>query len=104
MFRRGQIYYLVSFDVFLWEPAKKMANNGAGGVGGVGGARVRSLIEKATNSTVGEVDPRLLKAIKSVVRYTDSEVPLVVETLMDNMKKPHSQVRTFYSRFNLIVC
>lgn len=98
MFRQGQIYYLVSFDVFLWEPAKKMANNGAGG------ARVRSLIEKATNSTVGEVDPRLLKAIKSVVRYTDSEVPLVVETLMDNMKKPHSQVRTFSSRFNLIVC
>uniref|UniRef100_A0A2P2NFK4 UV-stimulated scaffold protein A C-terminal domain-containing protein n=1 Tax=Rhizophora mucronata TaxID=61149 RepID=A0A2P2NFK4_RHIMU len=55
--------------------------------------KVRALIEKATNSTAGQVEPRLLKAIKSVVRYSDSELRLAVHTLMDLMKRDHSQVR-----------
>jgi hypothetical protein len=38
------------------------------------GGKVRTLIEKATNSTAPEVDPRLLKAIKSVVRDSDPEL------------------------------
>lgn len=50
------------------------------------------LIEKATNSTAAEVDPRLLKAIKVVVRYSDSELRLAAQTLMDLMKRDHSQV------------
>ncbi|KAG5044491.1 hypothetical protein AAZX31_03G236500 [Glycine max] len=55
--------------------------------------KVVSLIEKATNSTAPEVDPRLLKAIKTVVRYSDSELRLATQTLMDLMKRDHSQVR-----------
>ncbi|KAF5451752.1 hypothetical protein F2P56_026829 [Juglans regia] len=55
--------------------------------------RVRVLIEKATNSTAPEVDPRLLKAIKLVVRYSDSELRLAARTLMALMKRDHSQVR-----------
>ncbi|KAK5812470.1 Uncharacterized protein F383_21687 [Gossypium arboreum] len=55
--------------------------------------KVWALIEKATNSTASEVDPRLLKAIKSVVRFSDSELRLAAHTLMDLMKRDHSQVR-----------
>ncbi|XP_065860195.1 UV-stimulated scaffold protein A homolog [Euphorbia lathyris] len=55
--------------------------------------KVRALIEKATDSTAPEVDPRLLKAIKSVVRNSDSELRLAAQTLMDLMKRDHSQVR-----------
>ncbi|KAL2536332.1 UV-stimulated scaffold protein A-like protein [Forsythia ovata] len=54
---------------------------------------VAGLIENATNSTAAEVDPRLLKAIKSVVRYSDSELQLAAQTLMSLMKRDHSQVR-----------
>ncbi|GFY92370.1 hypothetical protein Acr_08g0007660 [Actinidia rufa] len=54
---------------------------------------VVGLIEKATNSTAAEVDPRLLKAIKSVVRHSDSELRLAAQTLMNLMKRDHSQVR-----------
>ncbi|CAJ1961312.1 unnamed protein product [Sphenostylis stenocarpa] len=57
------------------------------------GTKVVSLIEKATNSTAPEVDPRLLKAIKTVVRYSDSELRVATLTLMDLMKRDHSQVR-----------
>ncbi|KAF7826188.1 UV-stimulated scaffold protein A-like protein [Senna tora] len=57
------------------------------------GTKVRSLIEKATTSTALEVDPRLLQAIKSVVRYSDSELRIAAVTLMDLMKQDHSQVR-----------
>lgn len=57
------------------------------------GGKVRALIEKATNSTAPEVDPRLIKAIKSVVRYSDPELRLAAQTLMDLMKRDHSQVR-----------
>ncbi|KAL2349443.1 hypothetical protein Fmac_003443 [Flemingia macrophylla] len=57
------------------------------------GTKVVSLIEKATNTTAPEVDPRLLKAIKSVVRYSDSELCFANQTLMDLMKRDHSQVR-----------
>lgn len=56
-------------------------------------AKATALIEKATNSTARELDPRLLKAIKSVVRYSDSELRLATQTLMDLMKRDHSQVR-----------
>ncbi|KAI4355243.1 hypothetical protein L6164_004036 [Bauhinia variegata] len=59
----------------------------------VQGNKARALIEKATNSTAPEVDPRLLKAIKSVVRYSDSELRVAAQTLMDFMKRDHSQVR-----------
>ncbi|KAL0910352.1 hypothetical protein M5K25_021326 [Dendrobium thyrsiflorum] len=51
------------------------------------------LIEKATNSTAQEVDPRILKAIKSATRFSDEEIRAAVDALMDQMKKPHSQVR-----------
>ncbi|GAB2291136.1 hypothetical protein Dimus_025393 [Dionaea muscipula] len=57
------------------------------------GAKVMTLIEKATNSTAPEVDPLLLRAIKMVVRSSDSELRLAAQTLMDLMKRPHSQVR-----------
>ncbi|KAL9320484.1 hypothetical protein ACSQ67_012323 [Phaseolus vulgaris] len=57
------------------------------------GTKVVSLIERATNSTAPEVDPRLLKAIKTVVRYSDSELRVATLTLMDLMKRDHSQVR-----------
>ncbi|KAJ0977341.1 hypothetical protein J5N97_012815 [Dioscorea zingiberensis] len=56
-------------------------------------AVVARLIEKATSSTDHEVDPRLLKAIKSAVRSSDDEVRDAVRALMDQMKKQHSQVR-----------
>ncbi|THU69879.1 hypothetical protein C4D60_Mb08t19080 [Musa balbisiana] len=56
-------------------------------------AMVPRLIEKATNSTAPEVNPRLLKAIKATVRYSDDEVHAAVQSLMVQMKKPHSQVR-----------
>ncbi|GAB4861585.1 hypothetical protein Ancab_036778 [Ancistrocladus abbreviatus] len=55
--------------------------------------RVISLIEKATNSTAAEVDPRLLKAIKLMVRSSDWELRFAAQTLMDLMKREHSQVR-----------
>nr|KYP71938.1 Uncharacterized protein KIAA1530 family [Cajanus cajan] len=57
------------------------------------GTKVESLIEKATNTTAPEVDPRLLKAIKAVVRYSDSELRFATQALMDLMKRDHSQVR-----------
>lgn len=53
---------------------------------------VARLIEMATDSTDQEVDPRLLKAIKSAVRSSDDEVRDAVRALMNQMKKPHSQV------------
>lgn len=56
-------------------------------------AVVAGLIEKATKSTRPEVDPRLLKAIKSVVRRSDSELRLAAQTVMSFMKRNHSQVR-----------
>lgn len=68
------------------------------------GGKVRALIEKATNSTAPEVDPRLLKAIKSVVRYSDPELRLAAQTLMDLMKRDHSQVLIFRIRFFLFNC
>ncbi|CAH2063175.1 unnamed protein product [Thlaspi arvense] len=58
-----------------------------------GGGKVMGLIEKATKSSAQEVDPRLLKAIKLTLRYSDSEVRLGAETLMELMKHHHSQVR-----------
>lgn len=58
-----------------------------------GGGKVRVLIERATNSTQPEVDPRLLKAIKSVVQYSDSELKLAAHALMEFMKRDHSQIR-----------
>ncbi|XP_059651228.1 UV-stimulated scaffold protein A homolog [Cornus florida] len=54
---------------------------------------VVGLIEKATNSTSPEVDPRLLKAIKSVVRHSDAELRVAAQTLMGFMKRDHAQVR-----------
>ncbi|CAK7348712.1 unnamed protein product [Dovyalis caffra] len=57
------------------------------------GGKVRALIDKATNSTAAHVDPRLLKAIKTAVRYSDSELRIAAQTLMDLMKRDHSQVR-----------
>nr|GME17242.1 UV-stimulated scaffold protein A homolog [Ipomoea batatas] len=54
---------------------------------------VVGLIEKATNSTTPQVDPRLLKGIKSLVRYSDSHLRLAAQTLMSLMKRDHSQVR-----------
>lgn len=60
--------------------------------GDSGEAAVPRLIERATTSTAGEVDPRLLKAIKSTVRSSDAEIRVAVDSLMDHMKKPHSQV------------
>ncbi|XP_004306665.1 PREDICTED: UV-stimulated scaffold protein A homolog [Fragaria vesca subsp. vesca] len=57
------------------------------------GGKVRVLIEKATESIEPEVNPRLLKAIKAVVRRSDSELRLAAHLLMDLMKRDHSQVR-----------
>ncbi|KAL7121573.1 hypothetical protein ACP275_02G190300 [Erythranthe tilingii] len=54
---------------------------------------VVALIEKAVDSTAAEVDPRLLKAIKFTVRYSDSELRLAAQTLTSLMKRDHSQVR-----------
>ncbi|KAI3681871.1 hypothetical protein L6452_36676 [Arctium lappa] len=56
-------------------------------------AVVVALIEKATNSTKPDLDPRILKSIKSVVRHSDSELRLAAENLMSLMKRDHSQVR-----------
>lgn len=61
-----------------------------------GGGKVLGLIEKATKSTAQEVDPRLLKAIKSIVRYSDSEVRLGAQALMELMRHNHSQVFVFF--------
>ncbi|GER48678.1 UV-stimulated scaffold protein A homolog [Striga asiatica] len=58
-----------------------------------GKAVVVNLIERAVESTTAEVDPRLLKAIKFTVRYSDSELRFAAETLMSFMKRDHSQVR-----------
>ncbi|XP_021760292.1 UV-stimulated scaffold protein A homolog [Chenopodium quinoa] len=52
-----------------------------------------ALIEKATNSTEPGVDPRLLKAIKTIVRYSDFELKLAHKTLIHLMKRQHSQIR-----------
>lgn len=57
-----------------------------------GGGKVIGLIEKATKSSAQEVDPRLLKAIKLTLRYSDSEVRLGAKTLIELMKHNHSQV------------
>ncbi|KAJ4884879.1 UV-stimulated scaffold protein A-like protein [Raphanus sativus] len=57
------------------------------------GGKVIGLIERATKPSAQEVDPRLLKAIKSTLRYSDSEVRLGAKTLMELMKHNHSQVR-----------
>ncbi|XP_072959442.1 UV-stimulated scaffold protein A homolog isoform X1 [Typha angustifolia] len=54
---------------------------------------ISRLIERTTNSTAPEVDPRLLKAIKSTVRSSSDDLRLAVHSLMIQMKKPHSQVR-----------
>ncbi|KAL0464924.1 UNVERIFIED_CONTAM: UV-stimulated scaffold protein A [Sesamum latifolium] len=54
---------------------------------------VLPLIDKATNSTAPDLDPRLLKAIKSTVRYSDSHLRLAAQTLISLMKRDHSQVR-----------
>ncbi|PIN12382.1 hypothetical protein CDL12_15008 [Handroanthus impetiginosus] len=54
---------------------------------------VAALIERAIDSTAAEVDPRLLKAIKSTVRYSDLELRFAAQTLMSLMKRDHSQVR-----------
>ncbi|KAJ3692324.1 hypothetical protein LUZ60_012674 [Juncus effusus] len=51
------------------------------------------LLEQATDSTEPEVDPRLLRAIKSAVRSSDAETRSAVKVLMTLMKRPHSQVR-----------
>ncbi|KAL7591687.1 UV-stimulated scaffold protein A homolog [Lactuca sativa] len=61
--------------------------------GKVAAAVVVGLIEKATNSTEPDLDPRILKSIKSVVRHSDLELRLAVENLMSLMKRDHSQVR-----------
>lgn len=58
---------------------------------------VVGLIEKATNSTQPDIDPRLLKAIKSVVRHSDSELQIAAQTLTSLMKRDHSQVLSYHS-------
>ncbi|XP_071698061.1 UV-stimulated scaffold protein A homolog [Rutidosis leptorrhynchoides] len=63
-------------------------------------AVVVGLIEKATNSTKPELDPRILKSIKSVVRNSDSELRIAVDNLMSLMRRDHSQVR--YLTLNII--
>ncbi|KAL8499672.1 hypothetical protein ACS0TY_019589 [Phlomoides rotata] len=55
--------------------------------------KAAALIEIAVDSTEATVDPRLLKAIKSTVRYSDSELRCAAQTLMSLMKRNHSQVR-----------
>lgn len=69
--------------------------------GGGRGGKVGSLIDKATNSTSPEVEPRLLKAIKSVARYSDSEIQLAFHTLMKQMEKDHSQVPSIHKLLRL---
>lgn len=63
-------------------------------------AVVVGLIEKATNSTKPDLDPRILKSIKSVVRHSDLELRLAVENLMSLMKRDHSQVCPFDCSFD----
>lgn len=53
---------------------------------------VVGLIEKATNSIDPNIDPRLLKSIKSLVRFSDSELRIAAQTLNNLMKRDHSQV------------
>ncbi|KAG6430250.1 hypothetical protein SASPL_108313 [Salvia splendens] len=55
--------------------------------------KAAALIERTVDSTAAEVDPRLLKAIKFVVRNSDSELRCASQTLMSLMKRNHSQVR-----------
>lgn len=77
------------------------------GEGGGGGGKVCVVIEKATNSTSPEVDPRLLKLIKSLVRDSESELRLAAHTLMSLMKRDHSQVTPHFSfnhSFSFIFC
>ncbi|KAL5702087.1 hypothetical protein ACHQM5_027347 [Ranunculus cassubicifolius] len=57
------------------------------------GGKVNSLIETATTSPLPQIDPHLLKAIKSVVRYSNSEVQLAFDSLMQKMETQHSQIR-----------
>ncbi|ERN14096.1 UV-stimulated scaffold protein A homolog [Amborella trichopoda] len=57
------------------------------------GGKLSSLIEKATHSTSRELDSSLLNSIKAIVKSSDANVHVTVETLMENMKKNHSQVR-----------
>lgn len=54
--------------------------------------KAAALIEKAVDSTEAEVNPRLLKAIKYTVRYSDLELRCAAQTLMSLMKREHSQV------------
>ncbi|KAG9141652.1 hypothetical protein Leryth_015346 [Lithospermum erythrorhizon] len=55
--------------------------------------KVVALIEKAVDSTRPEVDPRVLKSIKYIVRNSDSELRIATRTLLSLMKRDHSQVR-----------
>jgi UV-stimulated scaffold protein A len=66
--------------------------NGEEGLESETGMVAWRLIERATNSTEPDVDPRLLKAIKYAVRSSDVETRAAVRSLMNLMKKPHSQV------------
>ena len=61
---------------------------------------VLGLIEKATNSTKPDLDPRILKSIKSVVRHSDSELRLAAENLISLMKRDHSQVGPYITPFS----
>lgn len=54
---------------------------------------IPGLIERATNSTAKEVDPRLLRSIKSAARSSDLEVRVAAQTLVAHLRRPHSQVR-----------
>lgn len=56
-----------------------------------------SIIEKAANSTRPGVDQDLLKAIKSAIHCSNSELQHVAQTLMALMKGDHSSMipRTF---------
>lgn len=63
-----------------------------------------ALIHKAVDSTAREVDPRLLKSIKSVARYSDSEVRSAAQILMLLMKRNHSQVPNSYQNSFYLLC
>lgn len=56
-------------------------------------SKVVELIEKAVDSTRQEVDPRLLKAIKFLVRNSDQDLRIAGQTLFSLIKRDHSQVR-----------
>ncbi|KAL9245421.1 hypothetical protein vseg_019079 [Gypsophila vaccaria] len=58
-----------------------------------GRPKVIALIDKATNSIERQIDHRLLKSIKFVVRYSDHELKIAAQTLIHLMKRPHSQIR-----------